>query len=71
MIKNLIKKIKKKLAARRLIKQYSYNLVVEEIMEDWITNRILSGQTGRRKELQEKQQRIAEIQLFIDYLKHL
>ena len=64
-------KIQKKLAIGRLLKQYENILLVEEIMEDWITIRVLGGQKGRRKELIEKQKRIKEISLFINYLKNL
>ncbi len=66
-----IKNIKKKLAIRRMLKQYDNMLVVELIMEDWITKRILDGQRNRRKELVEKQDRIKEMNLFIEYLKKL
>ncbi len=64
------KKIEKKVR-KSLIKKYLYDLEVELCLEQWIIKRILDGQTERRKELAEKQARIKEIRLFIDYFKQL
>lgn len=44
---------------------------VELVLEQWIIKRILDGQVARRPELAEKQQRLKEIKLFIDYFTNL
>ena len=72
IIFKIVGKIKRKLAIRRLRKHYENLLIVETIMEEWISTSIINRQQqGRRKELKEKQDRIKEITLFVDYLKHL
>lgn len=50
---------------------YLKRLEIELLMEDWITKRIMEGQTGRRDELVKKQAEIQELKLFIDYIKTL
>lgn len=50
-----------------LIRRYKYDYEVELLLEEWITKRILDGQIARRPELAEKQQRIKEIKMFIEY----
>jgi len=58
-------------AKRSLLKTYRFEIEIDKILEKWITKRILEGQQGRRKELIEKQNRIKETKLFIDFLKKL
>ncbi len=52
-----------------LLKRYLHDYEVELILEQWIIKRILDGQTARRKELAEKQARIKEMEMFINYLR--
>ncbi len=59
----------KKKILKGLLKRYSYDYEVELVLEKWIIKRILDGQVGRRPELAEKQQRLKEIKLFIEYFK--
>ena len=68
---NLIRKYNRRKAIRKLTRRYLYMQEVEIIMEDWITQRILGGQEGRRKELITQQNKVKEMKLFIDYLKQL
>ncbi len=72
-IKNLIRNLEIKWlnwrARRNLYKNYKQRLEIEKIMEDWITKRIIEGQTQRREELLRKQAEINELSLFIDYLR--
>jgi hypothetical protein len=74
-IKELLEKIKirriKRQVLKALIHRYQQDLELEFIMEKWIIKRILDGQTDRRKELSEKQARIKEMQMFIEYFKSL
>lgn len=70
-INEIRKYIVRKKAIGKLRKEYYYVREVEELMSDWITKRILDGQEGRRKELVEKQSKIQELDLFINYLKEL
>jgi len=44
---------------------------VETMMEEWITKRIVEGQSGRREELKQKQARLIEVKEFIKYLKKI
>jgi len=69
--KKLKDKISRKLTIRKLIRQYEEMLIIEILMEEWVTTRILDGQQGRRQELVEKQKRIKEMELFINWLKKL
>ncbi len=78
MIKKLLNVIKqykekrlKKRTLKKLIGDYRKQYEVELITEKWIVKRILDGQIGRRKELAEKQQRLKEIKLFIEYFTKL
>jgi hypothetical protein len=67
--------LRKWLASRKakgdLIKRYVFDLEVSRIMESWVTKRILEGQSGRRQELLDLQQKIKETGLFIDFLRKL
>jgi hypothetical protein len=56
-------------AKRSLLKRYVFDLEVSKLMESWVTKRILEGQTGRRQELLDLQQKIKETELFINFLK--
>ena len=75
MIKNLIKKYKqnrfKKKIIDSLVKNYEIQLETNKILEAWITERILGGQTGRRQELEKKQQEIKEMEEFIRFIKEI
>jgi len=74
-MKNIKKKIKNKYlrwkAKRGLVRKYEYLQAVNELLEEWITKRILEGQQGRRKELQDKQNEIRETAEFIKFLKKI
>ena len=56
---------------KNLLNSYKYNIEVDRIMETWITKRILEGQQGRRNELIQMQNQIAERELFIDFIKKI
>lgn len=58
-------------AKRKLLKTYYFDRETSNIMEKWVTKRILEGQQGRKEELKELRARIKETQLFIDYLKKI
>lgn len=58
-------------AKRNLLKKYLYMLEVERMMEEWITKRIVEGQSGRREELKQKRAQIRETKEFINYLKKI
>lgn len=68
---NIIKQFKnwriKRKVFKGLIRKYKYDYEVELVLEKWIIKRILDGQIGRRPELAEKQERLKEIKLFIEY----
>lgn len=66
---NLIRIIRRWNEKRKLRKSYLKRLEVELLMEEWISKRILDGQTNRREELVSKQAEIKELELFIDFLK--
>ena len=68
-IRNLKTKYVRWRAIRGLISNYEKRLEVEKLMEDWITKRIIDGQTNRREELTKKRLEIDELKLFLDYLK--
>lgn len=51
-----------------LIKRYIHDYEVELVLEQWIIKRIMDGQTARRKELAEKQSRIKEMEMFINFM---
>lgn len=72
-LKNIIKKpdFLKWRVKRSLIKRYKYLLKVNEIMEAYITKRIVDGQTERRKELVSKTQEIEEMKVMINYFRNL
>jgi hypothetical protein len=74
-IKEFLHQIKvnrlKKKTLKLLIYKYEGDLEVELLLEKWIMKRILDGQLPRRKELAEKQARIKEMRLFIDYFSNL
>jgi SNF2 family DNA or RNA helicase len=57
----------KRKVIKSLIKRYQMDYEVELVLEQWIIKRILDGQVARRPELAEKQQRLKEIKLFIEY----
>jgi len=63
-------RIKRKVI-KNLIRRYKMDYEVELVLEQWIIKRILDGQVARRPELAEKQQRLKEIKLFIDYFTNL
>jgi len=69
--KNLIWKIRRYFTRRtvlkKLIKYYEEQYETELLMEEWIIKRILDGQKERRKELQEKQAKIKEIEQYLDF----
>ena len=71
---NIIKQFRKwrlkRKIMKKMLKQYEQNYELELILEKWIVKRILDGQVGRRAELAEKQQRLKEIKLFIEYFKN-
>ena len=54
-----------------MIKRYEMQGITNKILEQWITQRILDGQEGRRNELIQKQKEIEETKLFIAFLKKL
>jgi len=68
---NLIWKIRRHFTRRtvlkKLIKYYEEQYETELLMEEWIIKRILDGQKERRKELQEKQAKIKEIEQYLDF----
>jgi hypothetical protein len=68
---NIIKQLNnwriRRTALKKLIRRYKYDYEVELILEKWIIKRILDGQTSRRPELAEKQQRLKEIKMFLEY----
>ena len=70
-IQSLLEKFNKWRRKRKikkiLLRKYIYDYEVELVLEEWIIKRILDGQTARRPELAEKQQRLKEIKLFIEY----
>jgi len=67
---NLIRKYYKFKSRRKLISHYRYQLEVEEMMRDWISQSIVERkQEGRRDELVGKESRIQEIKLLLNYLK--
>jgi len=68
---NLIRKYNRRKAIRKLLRRYLYMREIETLMESWITQRILEGEIGRRKELIEQQKKIKEMELFIDYLRSI
>jgi hypothetical protein len=74
-IKNVIDKLNNWNLARRtklkLIKKFRFDYELELLNEKWIIKRIQDGQTFRRKELTEKQNRIREIEMFVEFLKNL
>jgi hypothetical protein len=61
----------KRKVIKNLIKRYKMDYEVELVLEQWIIKRILDGQVARRPELAEKQQRLKEIKLFIEYFTNL
>ena len=54
-----------------MIRQYKTQDIANRILEQWITQRILDGQEGRREELIQKQKQIKETELFIEFLKKI
>ena len=77
MIKNiqaLYEKYRTKLLKRKVrkdfIKRYEEDIQLELMLEKWVIKRIIDGQTSRREELKEKQSRIKETQLLLDFLKN-
>lgn len=77
IIEKLKKNIKKanrwiiaKRVKRKLIKRRIFDYELELLNEKWIIKRINDGQVHRRKELNECQTRIQEIDLFINYFKN-
>ncbi|MFA6077349.1 MAG: hypothetical protein WC735_04735 [Candidatus Paceibacterota bacterium] len=78
MIKKVLNKLEefnnwriKRKVLNRLVRRYKMDYEVELVLEQWIIKRILDGQVARRPELAEKQQRLKEIKLFIDYFTNL
>lgn len=71
MLDKIFKKIRRKRVIWDMKRGYLKRLEIELLMEDWITKRIMEGQTGRRDELVKKQAEIQELKLFIDYIKTL
>ena len=73
-LKLQLKKINRKIIAirckRKLLKRRTFDYELELINEKWIIKRIQDGQVQRRKELQECQARIKEIDMFIKFLKN-
>jgi hypothetical protein len=71
-IKKLINDWSKKRLKRKLIREmiirYNANIEMNKILEEWITQRILSGQTERRQELLQKQAEISETTEFIKFI---
>lgn len=74
-IKNLIPRFfewrARKKMVRAIIKRYEMQGITNKILEQWITQRILDGQEGRRNELIQKQKEIEETKLFIAFLKKI
>lgn len=70
-LEGLSTKRRQKKVLKGLIKRYKMDYEVELVLEKWIIKRILDGQVARRAELSEKQQRLKEIKLFIDYFTNL
>ena len=67
----LFEKIEDKIIKLKLIRRYRKQIKIEEIMEQWITKRILDGQEGRRNELIESQGKVEELKLFIEFIKKI
>ena len=67
----LFDKIEDKIIKLKLIRRYRKQIKIEEIMEQWITKRILDGQEGRRNELIESQGKVEELKLFIEFIKKI
>ena len=70
-IKNLINWRARRKMIKAMIKQYKTQDIANRILEKWITERILSGQEGRREELIQKQKQIKETELFLEFLKKI
>ena len=61
------KKIKKRVF-KELVERYKYQIETNRVLEQWITQRILDGQQGRRQELNRKQAEIKEMEDFLEFL---
>jgi len=72
-LKNLIKKpdFLRWWVKTRLIRRYKYLLEVNKVLEEYVTTRVIDGETNRRKELVEKQKEIAEMNRLIDFFKRI
>ncbi len=70
-----IKQFKKwfyaKLARNKLLWKKQVDVAIFEIMEAYLTEKVLAGDEGRRDELAEMQAKIEEFEKFIKFLKHL
>lgn len=60
-----------RLARRKLIWKKEEDIAVFEIMEAYITEKVLAGDENRREELAEMQRKIEEFDLFIKFLKKI
>jgi len=74
-IKDKIKQFKKwfyaKLAKNKLLWKKQQDIAIFEIMEAYLTEKVLSGDEKRREELAEMQAKIEEFERFIKFIKHL
>jgi len=70
-IQELIQKIYYQATKLKMIHRYKKDHEQSKILHEWIKKRILEGQKGRRREMQEMEARVEETRQFINYLKKL
>ena len=60
-----------RLARRRLLRKKQQDVAIFNIMEAYLTEKVLSGDERRREELGEMQAKIEEFEKFIKFVKNL